>query len=145
MAIDWSKITHFKKEEFGENADKLNFDSLLALNNFRELADTELIVTSAYREGDTGEHGKGVAFDIIAPNWAKTPYEFYKLAVASRLFNAVGIYSGWRWKQKPVRAALHVDNRQGKFATWVGVGHSKASNQYYAVNASTIKQFGLDK
>jgi hypothetical protein len=138
----FNKLKNFSKSEFGPNADKLSEKLLLAIDEFRDIADTPLIVTSAYRVNDSGYHGEGLALDIVAPKWNQTPYELYTLAKNSRLFNGIGIYSGWNYNGTPV-TGLHVDVREGRFATWLGVGNSKRTNQYYAVTETNLKKYKL--
>lgn len=57
------KLSHFRREEFTSPA-MMNRDLLLTLDDAREWAGVPFRITSSYRAGDPGAHGRGYAVDI---------------------------------------------------------------------------------
>ena len=57
MAIDWRKVKNFQRKEF-KNPDKLSPELIWRLDHVRELAKTTMVITSSFRPGVRGKHGK---------------------------------------------------------------------------------------
>ncbi len=68
-------------------------------------------INSDYREGDTGQHGRGNAVDLVF--FQVTPgdvdeWEQFDFAVKSRLFLRIGIYPHWN------APGIHVDMKPAR-------------------------------
>lgn len=139
----FDKLRYFTKEEFGTNANKLNEDLLMHLDKLRAAVGFPLYITSAYREGDKGYHGRGLALDIVCPAWDKSYIEFYEVVKNTDFFNGIGLYANWTYKGKKV-VGVHIDMRGGRFTCWLGLGNSKANASYALLNADTVRKYRLD-
>jgi hypothetical protein len=108
----------------------------------KRFADTvgDLIVTSALRPGDTGEHGRGLAVDVIAPGYAGRLLDLY-LSAERGLWKGIGVYPAWQLNGKVV-GGLHLDLRAGPAARWLGTGSGK-NQLYLALSQENLKKFGV--
>lgn len=143
----WSSLKYFRKKSTQDNwgqPDKMSPLLLLKLDRFREFINSPLIVTSGYRANDPGQHGKGLAVDVIAPGWGKPFFDLY-LAAERFGFKGIGIYQGWQYKGNAING-LHLDERdtEGKpGARWMGLGNSRDKNIYYTFNLENLFKLGF--
>ncbi len=102
-----------------------------------------VIVTSALREGDPAEHGKGLAIDIIVPAYEGRLMDLY-LAAERFNFGGIGVYPDWHYNGMQ-SGGLHVDVRMapGKGARWTGIKDKSGKNQYLALDKSTLSKLGV--
>lgn len=116
---------HFSPKEFSIRQDTemtdLQFHFFEEVLRFRQWANLTMLPTSAYRPGDRGAHGFGLALDVILFNDWKTivtnPLEQW-LKATTWPWLGVGIYFDWQFvdkdgNRKPA-VGLHLDlHRQG--------------------------------
>lgn len=112
---------------------------LLALEKFAKLVGKDMIITSGYRPGDTGQHGQGLAADLVCSDLELL--DFYLLAERMTEFNGIGVYPTWTDGIKKT-GGLHVDMRPGAPARWMGLGTGK-SQQYVALTKEHLKLHGV--
>lgn len=62
----YDDLRHFTAAEFAPHADKMSPDLLSMLDDARYDAGIPFVITSHYRPGDDGAHGRGLAVDIRA-------------------------------------------------------------------------------
>lgn len=98
-----------------------------------------LVITSGFRPGDTGEHGKGLAADIV-------PLRDIKLLdlylTAERFgFKGIGVYPSWQLDGKKV-GGLHLDVRTAAPGRWIGTGSGK-SQFYVALDEANLRKYGV--
>lgn len=93
--VQWSVLRHFGRHEFS-NPDAMDWDLLVRLDAAREGAGIPFVLTSTFRAGDPGAHGKGMAVDIACVN---SNERWRILQECLRLFRRVGVY----------RRHIHVD------------------------------------
>lgn len=143
----WNSLKYFKKGSSVDNwgkPERMNPTLLLKLDAFRDFINTPLIVTSGFRSNDPGQHGKGLAVDVVAPKWDKPFFDLY-LSAERFGFKGIGIYQGWSYKGQPV-CGLHLDERDtdGKpGARWLGLGNSRDKNIYYTFNLENLFKLGF--
>lgn len=103
----------------------------------------DLLVTSALRPGDTGEHGKGLAVDVVpAPGNSISLLDLYLTAERGE-WTGIGVYPNWDNDGKGTKSGgLHLDKRSGPAARWLGTGSGK-SQQYLALNKVTLQTYGV--
>lgn len=118
----------------------LEADVVNELNKLDALLKTEIIITSGYRQGDSGEHGKGLAVDIVVPAYAGRLLDLY-LSSERLGWKGIGVYPTWKAAGKTT-GGLHLDMRKGAPARWMGLGSGK-SQQYVALNAENLKKEGV--
>lgn len=63
--VYWHTLRWFRREEFSA-PEKMNTELLAGLDFAREHAGVPFKITSSYRDGDPGAHGRGLAVDIQA-------------------------------------------------------------------------------
>lgn len=82
-------LRHFSRHEFSA-PDEMDSQLLVRLEWARHEADIPFKITSSFRAGDPGEHGKGRAVDIACT----TPWQRYRIldALLSADFTRIGIY-----------------------------------------------------
>lgn len=66
LGPNWDQIFFFEPWEFDPHADKMSEELLFLLDRARKRADTTFSISSGYRPGDGGAHGRGLAVDIRA-------------------------------------------------------------------------------
>lgn len=103
----------------------------------------DLLITSALRSGDTGEHGKGLAVDVVpAPGNSISLLDLYLLAERCA-FKGIGVYPNWDNDAKGTKSGgLHLDLRSGPAARWLGAGSGK-QQQYLALTSANLKAHGV--
>lgn len=62
----YDHLRYFTAAEFAPHADKMSSDLLRLLDDARHDANMPFVITSHYRPGDSGAHGRGLAVDIRA-------------------------------------------------------------------------------
>jgi len=110
--MDWATLKYFKATSITDKwGDPTKMDPFLMkyLDEFRDCVGTPLVVTSAYRKGDPGQHGLGKAVDVIAPQWGGSLFDLYLLAERFG-FTGIGIYRDWLYNGKRL-GGLHLDTR----------------------------------
>jgi uncharacterized protein YcbK (DUF882 family) len=125
----------------GVNMDGLLQDIRLTLADFVAFLNEDIYITSGYRQGDQGQHGKGLAVDIVVPAYADRLLDLYLAAERFAGFNGIGVYPYFQFNGKVV-GGLHLDARQGKPARWMGIGRGDG-NQYIALNKENLKLHGV--
>lgn len=114
---------------------------LSLLNQFQQKINSQIIITSGYRAGDSAEHGKGQAVDIIAPDYEERLLDLYMTAERFN-FGGIGVYPDWFFNKK-VYGGLHLDIRPtGMGARWIGV-KVNGQNQYLSLNQEVLKKYGV--
>ncbi len=114
-------------------AAKIQFEKFLTTLN------TDVYITSALRPGDPGQHGQGLAIDVVAP--ALHLLDFYLLAEKSNQFTGLGVYPTWHYAGNTV-GGLHLDLRLGKNARWMGLGNDR-NQKYIALTTENLKASGV--
>lgn len=128
-----------KKHAYG-NYDKLSQELLRELDKLAQLANQELLITSGYRAGDKGQHGLGLAVDVV-PSRAVPLMELFLLAERF-CFKGIGIYPKWS-NGSEVTGGLHLDLRSVDVgARWIGLGSGK-QQPYVALTLQNLKAQGL--
>lgn len=125
------------KEQF-EKVNQSVRDELELLSTF---VGKDIFVSSAFREGDKAQHGKGLAVDVICPD---LPLMDFYFAASRFLFNGIGVYPGWKYAGK-IEGGLHLDQRQGVShrALWMGVKETPESPQKYVdLSLQNLKKYG---
>lgn len=119
-----NKSGKFSESEFiirqGTDITDLDYDTVGELISFRKYTNKSTLITSAFRPGDDGAHGKGLAFDLILfDKWkdkAVDPNELWLLATTYP-WNGVGIYFDWSFVNNSGRrvpcVGIHVDKLTG--------------------------------
>ena len=157
----WDKLHFFKPENTIDNwgePERINPELLLKLDDFRSALGTFIIVTS----GTGGEHSPnsqhylGNAVDIVVPKFKGSLLDLY-LIVERFNFNGIGLYDGWKYKNKVV-GGLHLDMRPLKtdedgtlfYRTnrWLGVskkvkkrGKFVTTQKYHSFNEDNLKKY----
>lgn len=115
---DWKRIQFFKPKEF-RHPEALSLDFLLKMVKLRRFIRSRIIITSDYRQDDPGEHGKGLALDVVVPDYSGSIVDLY-FAAERFDFKGIGIYNHWEYKGKLV-GGLHLDERVTVInARWIG-------------------------
>jgi uncharacterized protein YcbK (DUF882 family) len=106
-----------------------------------DIVGSPAVVTSGYSSKDFGsQHALGLACDIMFPNYTGTLRELYAAAETVG-FNGLGVYPHWHYAGNTI-GGLHLDERQGKRARWMGV-LLNGTQQYIALSDFTLKQYGV--
>ena len=119
-----------------------------ALETFVDSLGADLcVITSAFREGDPGQHGKGLAVDVIFPNSRYSLAQLYSEATESGLFKGIGVYPDWEYGGEKV-GGLHLDCREGGPARWLGIGRGQGGgpnhgNTYLPLTDENLKKYGV--
>lgn len=112
------------------------------LTLFQTFIDTPIIVTSALRQGDSAEHGKGLAVDIMAPSYENKLLDLY-IAAERFNFKGIGVYPYWQYNGSVI-GGLHLDIRIAEHgARWTGVKGPDGKNQYFALDKETLQKYGV--
>lgn len=126
-------------DNWGPDPSKIDRGLLLKVEELREKLGSPIVVTSGYRPDDMGsQHALGLALDIIAPN--HNLHDFYLLA-ESLNFKGIGVYPTWHLGGRTL-GGLHVDERLGKPARWMGLGNDH-SQKYVSLNSENMKKYGV--
>lgn len=107
------------------------------MERFVRYVQSEFIITSDYREGDKGDHGRGDAVDIMFVNSNHSLLDIYLMAERFS-FNAIGVYPDWKYKYKNL-GGFHLGYRKVVLcgARWMRVG----SKDYIPLNEVNIKKY----
>lgn len=110
------------------------------LKEFQAYLKRTVVVTSALRQGDSAEHGNGLAVDIIVPGM-----DLMELYLAAERFNFVGIGVYPHWSYNGVRTGgLHLDHRvKYPGARWMGIKDAKGVNTYLALSKDNLQNYGV--
>lgn len=114
---DWGTLLYLKASDF-KTPSKLDASIARALDRFIGIIGARPTIISDYREGDTGQHGKGRAIDTTWPGISGQTIN--TKALASGLFTGIGVYVN------EVGAVSHhfdtrIDRTPANPATWGGV------------------------
>ncbi len=120
---------------------KIDHGLLLKVDKLAALMKTKLYVTSGFRPNDFGsQHALGLALDIMAPDFTGDLLDFY-LSAEKVGFKGVGVYPSWHYAGHTV-GGLHVDERLGKAARWMGVLEN-GKQKYIAMSGENLKKYGV--
>lgn len=72
-------LRHFKRSEFPD-PDNMHVPFLRWLDRVRERSGVTMTITSSYRAGDAGLHGRGMAVDVRSKHWSVS--QKWRLAAA---------------------------------------------------------------
>jgi len=141
----WNNLTHFKPnstiDNWGDPA-KMDTRLLVCIDGLREFLGYPLYVTSGYRIGDALTHGKGLAVDLMSPEYTsiKSLMDLY-LGAERFGFTGIGVYPDWKW-EGVTYGGIHVDFRFTDAARWMGV--MKGMRQtYVGLNRELLKAYGI--
>jgi hypothetical protein len=155
--LNFSHFKHLKEQghSYGD-ADKLDPILLHKVDCLWDYLDTPLIVTSGYRQGDNGWHGRGKAIDIMCPVICRQPGGLFKFwQAAERLnFNGIGVYTTYALNRgKPneeVLGGLHCDTRdlpaeRPVGARWLRVANLNLPGGYedLALSLENLRKHGV--
>ena len=110
MERDWSRIAHFKREEWGRHVEQVDWGLIVAMDRFRSLVDAPVVIHEAW--ADSGHspdslHYRGRAVDFHVQTGR--PFAEVLLCVLSiPAFMGVGWYPGWH------HPGFHVDTRDSE-------------------------------
>lgn len=110
---------------------------LLALDALREAVGMPIYITSGYRSGDSGQHGKGLAVDVVCPGMGLL--DFY-LTAERFPFTGIGVYPFFSYQGRKV-GGLHLDVRDVP-ARWMGLGTGK-NQSYVALSEANLRATGV--
>lgn len=133
----------------GSDVSHLDRGLLSKADTLREALGCHLIITSGYRPKDMGsQHALGLAIDIMAPEFKGTLHDLY-LAAEHLNFKGIGVYPHWHY-MGVTYGGLHLDERLGKTARWMGVlpsrvtvGAAVTKQEYIALNSANLKAYGV--
>lgn len=111
------------------------------LTDLQRRINSQIVVTSGFRQGDKAEHGKGQAVDIIVPDYKGRLLDLYMTAERFN-FGGIGVYPEWSFNGV-VTGGLHLDTRPLTPGRWVGVKGADGVNQYLALDQATLKKYGV--
>lgn len=114
--------------------------TLSNLNTFVDAVGSPVIITSAYRQGDKGAHGRGLAIDVIVPAFKGRLLDLYLLA-EKQSWVGIGVYPAWKVDGVTV-GGLHLDLRSGPPARWMGLGSDK-NQTYVALDQAQLRKAGV--
>jgi uncharacterized protein YcbK (DUF882 family) len=100
----------------------------------------KIIITSGFRQGDKGQHGAGLAVDLMCPGISTL--DFY-LAAERFPFIGIGVYSDWQISGVTY-GGIHVDIRNSSPARWFGFRDPRNGvNSYLALSKDNLKKYGV--
>ena len=153
MLLDWAALKHFQKygtsDKWGD-PDKLDAMLLMKVDDLRDSIGQPIHVTSGYRSGDTKEHGRGLALDIVCPGISLLDFWIEAERYA---FPGLGVYSHWHWDGM-VTGGLHVDQRMlglriGSHDTefrgkrWFAFKNENGVQVYTTLTKENLKKWGV--
>lgn len=109
--VQWGMLRHFDRAEFSA-PDLMSWDLLVRLDAAREDAGVPFVITSSFRAGDPGAHGKGYAADISCED-SRTRRKM--IDAMTRLFTRIGVY------QRHIHVDVDPERPQG--VLWYGRYH----------------------
>ncbi len=88
----WDRLRYFGRHEF-RHPDEMSEELLLRLDEVRHEAGVPIGITSDYRPGDGGAHGRGLAVDISGVDGMTSRWRFLVLRAAFKLgWHRIGVY-----------------------------------------------------
>ena len=114
--IDLSAFSAIRKDAL----ERMRLDAMNTLESMvadaKSLYGWKFVVNSGFRDGDTGQHGKGCAIDGVFIGSDGEPVPLIQQYCFALLYpwGGVGIYPHW------IKPGIHVDNRprEPRVATW---------------------------
>lgn len=121
------ETANFKRNSVKDNwgdFDKISPVIIQAAQALRSRIGFPIYVTSGFRESSESQHGKGLALDIISPDFVKAHSLFDMFLEAEKIseITGLGLYPYWKYENQ-LRGGLHIDCREGLpyGARWMGV------------------------
>ena len=109
----WDQLRYFVRAEF-RHPDRMSEALLLKLDEVRHQAGVAIRITSDFRPGDGGAHGRGMAVDIAAADGINGRWRFLVLRAAlAEGFCRVGVYDS--------HLHLDVDEQLAQDVAWWGI------------------------
>ena len=142
---DWNHFKYFSAhslvDQWGD-AMKMNFKLIAELDKFREHLKHPIIVTSGFRPGNPKSmHAVGRAVDIVVPDFRNPLIDLF--IEASRFdFTGIGMYADWKYNNRLV-GGLHLDNRDGEEARWIGNKDNEGNNRYFPMDSEHLRWFRM--
>lgn len=141
---DWAKLRFFKETENWGDPERMSPILLKALDDYRSVIKTPILVTS----GTNGEHASesehyvGRAVDIMFPELL--PADLFDMyLIAERFpFSGIGVYPSWKLNGV-IRGGLHLDVRPYGQGRWMGVLDENKKQVYVGLNKINLKNQGL--
>ncbi len=130
MSANFESVKYFKPAEFFGDHEKMDAMLIYSLDELRKFAGRPIVINSAYRSGDPGTHGQGVAVDIAILGLPLLGQ--FLLAERTRLFSGIGLYPYWN------RPGLHLDTRQLKRGQHGARWGRNAAGVYVALDAKFL-------
>lgn len=107
-------LKHFKASEFSE-PDSMSPAFLFWLDAVRDLAGVPFYITSSFRRGDDGLHGRGMAVDLDSRRWNAVQKWAVASAVLQLAYDAPGaVEFETVYSERDKHWHLAVDPRPGK-------------------------------
>ncbi len=142
---EWKQLKHFSAFENWGEADRMQLRLVKALDIFRDVAGTPILVTCGTqgKHSEHSEHYQGGAVDILFPNiFLPGLLDLFLLATRFDEFDGIGIYPHWRLNGV-AHGGLHLDVREVKSkAYWMGVPGA-GGQRYVSLNAEHLRKYGL--
>lgn len=137
---EYKIINYFSPSEF-HRPFEMDFYFLRKLDLFREYLGCPIILTSTNGgvHEKNSQHYKGLAVDIIVPEYKNKVFELY-LKAERFGFTGIGIYPDWQLDGK-IHGGLHIDQRipnRHQGARWIGVKGEDGRNQYFALDYENL-------
>lgn len=112
---NFENLRHFRPTQTRDRwvePKKMDRMLLQKIDDFRAFTGFPIAVTSAYRPGDDGQHGLGLAVDLMSPSWMEHGRNLMDFYFAAERFNfhGIGIYRDWYYDGKKY-GGIHVDER----------------------------------
>lgn len=107
--FNYDLLKYFFRSEFSD-PDEMDSNLLLMLDHARHIAGIPFRVTSSFRSGDLGAHGRGLAVDIAC----RESHDRFRMVKALFLagFNRIGVYEG--------HIHVDVDPKKYRGVLWIG-------------------------
>lgn len=143
-ADQWKTLHYFKSTENWGDPDKMDFALIQELDSFRDFIKTPLLITRGTngQHVDGSMHYLGRAADVVFPEVPLSGlFDIWIAAQRFVGFRGIGIYPHWQ-DAEIVRGGLHLDNRPGNRALWMGVPDGDGQ-KYVALSAQNLKSWGL--
>jgi len=141
--IQWTGIRYFRPDSKVDNwgdPSKMKRGLLLKLDVLRDHLGVPIFVTSAYRPNDSGQHGRGIAADLIAPG--VRPMDLY-FAAERFGFGGLGVYRDWWWKkQENIVGGVHADDRKGH-GRWICYKDDDGIQRYKKLSMEMLEKYKM--
>jgi len=115
--VNWDKVPHFGKKEFGTHLQELDSILLYALGSFRSLLNAPVFISpsnwgshvpNSYHSAKKGRNAFGWALDVFPSGSLLFAYQ---TALSIKEFGGVGVYPFWSYPSKKLQGGLHLDIR----------------------------------